>query len=69
MTAATVDREQRSTCVHCGRGIHRANSAAPWTAPLGPGLQGDTDECHAAPNPDDGPMPGHVPGVIATKAA
>ena len=61
--------EQRSTCVHCEKGIHRDHPAAPWTTPHGPGLQGVTDECYKAPNPDDGPCPGHTPGVIATKQA
>lgn len=68
-SAASVeaDRPQRSICQHCGRGIYRENSTIAWTCPVGPGLQGDTDECHAAPNPEDGPMPGHLPGVIAIK--
>jgi hypothetical protein len=63
-----TDREQRSICQHCRRPIHRENSRSPWTTPHGPGLKGVTDECYRAPNPEDGPMPGHLPGFIATKA-
>lgn len=69
MSDLAADRPQRSICQHCGRVIHRETSTEPWTSPHGPGLQGVTDECYAAPNPTDGPMPGHKPGVIATKAA
>lgn len=67
----------RSTCIYCSRVIETdveppadgepADSVV-WTAPPVPGLTGRDRECHAAPNPDDGPMPGHAPGVIARRS-
>lgn len=48
---------KRSICEHCGDPIAQAADGAAWTV-------GNGRECHMAPNPDDGPMPGHVPGVV-----
>ena len=53
--------DQRSTCKWCGRVIQR-RAGDPWeSAKIG--VSGVDPECHKAPNPDDGPMPGHEPGT------
>ncbi len=68
----------RSLCVYCGRGIETdveppadpADPADPaalavvWTT----GQPTLNRECDAAPNPDEGPMPDHRPGVIARRS-
>jgi hypothetical protein len=52
---------KRSLCQHCGDPIELAALGGEW----GMGTRhGRSTECAAAPNPDDGPMPGHVPGVV-----
>lgn len=48
---------KRSVCEHCGDAMELTAEGAAWTV-------GYSTECSAAPNPDDGPMPGHVPGVV-----
>lgn len=53
---------KRSICEHCGDVIELAADGAAWTR--GNLLGGDDPECPQAPNPDDGPMPGHAPGVV-----
>jgi hypothetical protein len=53
---------KRSVCVHCDDVIEQAADGAAWTR--GNLLGGDSPECPDAPNPDDGPMPGHEPGTI-----
>lgn len=52
---------KRSTCQHCGYVIEQAADGAAWTVGS---LFGDSPECPQAPNPDDGPMPGHAPGTV-----
>lgn len=52
---------KRSCCEHCDEVIAQASDGAPWTVG---GLFSDSPECPQAPNPDDGPMPYHVPGLI-----
>jgi hypothetical protein len=49
---------KRSVCQHCGDAMELAADGDAWTV----GRNGT--ECEQAPNPDDGPMPGHAPGVI-----
>lgn len=51
---------KRSTCAHCTDVITLASSGERWTVR---GRISDSRECHLAPNPDEGPMPGHVPGT------
>lgn len=48
---------KRSVCVHCEDAMELAADGAAWTV-------GYSRECPQAPNPDDGPMPGHEPGVV-----
>lgn len=48
---------KRSVCEHCGYVIEQAADGAAWTV-------GNGTECDKAPNPDEGPMPGHEPGTI-----
>lgn len=48
---------KRSICEHCGDPIALAAADASWTV-------GNGRECPQAPNPDDGPMPGHAPGLV-----
>jgi len=61
----------RSTCTHCGSVIETTDSpdaaAAVWTSVNGVGVSGRTRECRKAPNPDEGPMPDHRPGIIARR--
>lgn len=52
---------KRSVCEHCGDVISQATEGAPWTVG---GLFSDNPECPQAPNPDEGPMPGHTPGTV-----
>ena len=52
---------KRSICAHCGEVISQAAQGADWVVA---GLFGDARECPEAPNPDDGPMPDHAPGVV-----
>ncbi len=54
------DRPDYSYCRHCGRPIQREPGATAWTAAL-IGVPGRDHQCRQAPNPDDGPMPGHEP--------
>jgi hypothetical protein len=77
-TQGTDDREltepepaARSICRYCGLVVETGGDPdagdAEWTSAAGPGLTGRRRECHKAPNPTDGPMPGHRPGVIARR--
>lgn len=59
---------QRTTCRYCKRVLERDATGAPWTSAKLAGLSGRDPECHAAPNPDDGPMPGHEPGSAILSA-
>lgn len=55
----------RSICRFGDHVIEQENPGDPWydsTSMLGGYLN---RECPGAPNPDEGPMPGHEPGVIA----
>jgi hypothetical protein len=54
------DRPDYAYCRHCGRPIQREPGATAWTAAL-IGVPGRDHQCRQAPNPDDGPMPGHEP--------
>lgn len=52
---------KRSLCQHCGDPIELAAEGGEW----GMGTRhGRSTECPQAPNPDDGPMPGHEPGTV-----
>jgi hypothetical protein len=52
--------DERSICRYCDLTISRMNAPVdPWVDPWGSG------ECGGAPNPEEGPMPGHQPNVIA----
>ncbi|MCP9209597.1 hypothetical protein [Streptomyces cucumeris] len=53
---------KRSCCEYCEEVIKQVADGAPWT--VGNLLGGDNPECPKAPNPDDGPMPHHAPGII-----
>lgn len=53
--------KQRSTCRWCRRPIERASAASEWKSGFFGG--GGDRECPDAPNPYDGPMPGHEPGT------
>lgn len=53
---------KRSCCTYCGEVISLAEEGAPWT--VGNLVGGEDRECPKAPNPDDGPMPDHAPGVV-----
>lgn len=44
-------------CAHCGRSLHKDSPTDPWRD------FSNNPECEIAPNPDDGPMPGHEPGT------
>ncbi|MGW1436786.1 hypothetical protein ACWD7M_16245 [Streptomyces griseus] len=46
-----------STCLHCGDVLTLTAEGARWAVANAP-------ECPKAPNPDDGPMPGHEPGTV-----
>lgn len=63
----------RSVCAYCALVVETDDDPddpeAVWTRALGAGLTGRTRECHKAPNPDEGPMPDHKPGVIARRPA
>jgi hypothetical protein len=49
-------------CQFCGLSLYKYGPDEPWfTAKVG--TLGDDAECAAAPNPGDGPMPGHKPGT------
>jgi hypothetical protein len=57
-------RPDRAVCTWCTRTIERMPGAVEWTAAK-VGVEGRDLQCPAAPNPDDGQMPGHQPnGVI-----
>jgi hypothetical protein len=43
-------------CAFCQATLHKDGPDQPWKDPFG------GDQCEHAPNPDDGPMPGHEPG-------
>jgi hypothetical protein len=53
--------DQRSTCKWC-RAVIERREGGPWERAQLAGL-GYDHQCHEAPNPDDGPMPGHEPGT------
>jgi hypothetical protein len=56
---------QRAASCRFGEHIlHRHGPGEPWVAAQLGGL-GDSPECPDAPNPEDGPMPGHEPGTAA----
>jgi hypothetical protein len=58
--------KQRSTCRWCKRPIQRWNDSLnfPWKSDFGlDNTDAGNPECEVAPNPDDGPMPGHDPGT------
>ncbi|MEE1737093.1 hypothetical protein PUR49_11380 [Streptomyces sp. BE147] len=46
-----------SFCLHCGDVVAQSAKGARWVV-------GNSPECPEAPNPDDGPMPGHMPGTV-----
>lgn len=48
---------QRTLCKYCDDPLSRTGDAEPWLS------LGRNPECESAPNPDDGPMPGHTPGT------
>ncbi len=53
-------------CEYCEKALQLTDEPdARWTSSMGWGTSGQTPECPEAPNPDDGPMPGHKPTVIA----
>lgn len=53
-------------CEYCGEILELTDAPdAVWTCSMGIGVSGQNPQCHKAPNPDDGPMPGHRPTVIA----
>ncbi|NUR59341.1 MAG: zinc finger BED domain-containing protein [Catenulispora sp.] len=51
-------RPDYSYCLHCGRLISREPDSGTWTATQLAGFD-PNPQCPKAPNPDDGPMPGH----------
>lgn len=55
------DRPDRAVCRHCHRQLERAPGIRQWTAAQLASVSGRSTQCPAAPNPDDGPMPGHTP--------
>lgn len=57
-------RPDRATCRYCRRPIQREVDSTAWTTAK-VGVDGRDPQCPAAPNPEDGPMPGHIhDGVI-----
>lgn len=53
---------KRSICLHCQDPISQEVEDGDWGSPNL--LGGANSECHKAPNPDEGPMPGHAPGSV-----
>lgn len=54
-------RPDRSKCRWCKRMIEREPDSQDWTSSKLASVAGRNRECPDAPNPDDGPMPGHEP--------
>jgi hypothetical protein len=57
--------DRRSICQYCKRGIEQTGNGPYSTRKIG--VSGTDLECASAPNPDDGPMPYHVPTVIVER--
>lgn len=56
--------QRAASCRFGEHALHRHGPDKPWVVSKRGGL-GDDAECPDAPNPEDGPMPGHEPGTKA----
>lgn len=59
----------RSMCRFGDHALEQQEEGGPWVSGYGMVYPGVTQECPDAPNPDEGPMPHHEPGVIAYRDA